>query len=154
MMRWVLRLLRFAMGGVFLYAAYTKLREPWLMFAMAIDAYQLLPEWAVLAVARTLPWFELALGLVLLSGYKMKYAAAAASGLLGAFFAVMVWAFLKGMNVDCGCFGAGDPLGPRTLIRDGILLAGALWLTVLAFRPVRAPATARDETPVLSAKNP
>lgn len=149
MMRWILRLLRFAMGGVFLYAAYTKLREPWLMFAMAIDSYQLLPEWAVLALARTLPWFELALGLVLLSGYGLKYAAAVASGLLGVFFAMMSWAFLKGMNVDCGCFGAGDPLGPRTLIRDGILLAGALLLTVLAFRPARAPA--REETPVLSA---
>jgi uncharacterized membrane protein YphA (DoxX/SURF4 family) len=54
--------LRVLLAVVFLYAAYTKLRQPWLLFAMSIDAYQILPQWAVLALGRTLPWMELLLG--------------------------------------------------------------------------------------------
>ena len=39
-LRLVLRLL---LGAVFVYAAYTKLRQSWLLFALSIDSYQLLP---------------------------------------------------------------------------------------------------------------
>ena len=41
-LRLVLRLL---LAAVFLYAAYTKLRVSWLVFAMSVDSYHLLPEW-------------------------------------------------------------------------------------------------------------
>src|SRR6188508_48370 len=58
--------LRVLLGAVFIYAAYTKLRQSWLLFALSIDSYQLLPEWAVFALARTLPWLELALGVLLI----------------------------------------------------------------------------------------
>ncbi len=127
-------LLRLLIGGVFLYAAYTKLKEPWLVFALSIDAYQLLPSPAVFFVARTLPWAELVLGLLLVSGIGLRYASAAGSALLGAFFAIMVRSYVKGLAIDCGCFGLGDTLGPKTLIRDGLLLAAAVGLSVLAFR--------------------
>ncbi len=58
---------RLALGGMFFYAAYTKLRHPWMLFAFSVSSYQLLPEWAVVAVARTVPWFELGLGLLLIT---------------------------------------------------------------------------------------
>jgi len=45
--RAVLLVLRIVLGAVFVYAAWTKIREPWQIFAMAIDAYGVLPEWAV-----------------------------------------------------------------------------------------------------------
>jgi hypothetical protein len=51
----VLLLVRLALGAVFVYAAWVKLREPWLLFAISIDNYQLLPQWGVELVARTLP---------------------------------------------------------------------------------------------------
>jgi uncharacterized membrane protein YphA (DoxX/SURF4 family) len=133
-MRWVLLALRLFLAAVFLYAAYTKLRDPWMMFAMSIDAYQILPEWAVLTLGRTLPWLELLLGLLLAVGLRLRYMAVSATVLLGAFFAIMLWAFAKGMAIDCGCFGPGDTIGPRTLVRDGILLAMSGVLTVLALQ--------------------
>ena len=40
-------ILRVALGAIFVYAAWIKLREPWALFAMAIDSYQVLPVWAV-----------------------------------------------------------------------------------------------------------
>ena len=126
--------LRLALAGVFLYAAYTKLRQPWLLFAMSIDSYQVLPEWAVLSLGRTLPWLELLLGLLLALGFGLRYVAAGATVLLAAFFALMLRAFIKGMGIDCGCFGLGEAISARTLMRDGLLVAGALALTVTTAR--------------------
>ena len=126
--------LRVFLGGAFLYAAWLKLREPWMLFAMAVDAYQLLPQWAVILVARTLPWAELLLGLLLIAGKWMRFTSAAVSALLAGFLAMMAFTYLKGMRIDCGCFGSGDQISPRTLARDGGLLAAALVLTIMSFR--------------------
>lgn len=132
--RVLLLLVRLALGAVFVYAAWIKLREPWLLFAMSIDAYQVLPQWAVLTVARTLPWAELALGLLLISGRWPRVSGTAASALLTVFFALMVRAYIRGETIDCGCFGPGEAISPWTLLRDGTLLGGAFLLAVMAFR--------------------
>ena len=129
--------LRIALGAVFVYAAWTKLREPWELFAMSIDAYKVLPYWAVLVVARTLPWAEMLIGLALMAGRWLRLSAAAASLLLLVFFGLMVRAYAKGMQIDCGCFGGGDTISLRTLARDGGLLAGYLLLTWMSFRSRR-----------------
>jgi len=132
-LRRAILVLRLVLGVIFVYAAWMKLKESYLIFAMAIDAYQLLPQWAVLTVARTLPWFELVVGVLLLVGYKVRYVAAAASALLVFFFAMMLRSYIQGQGIDCGCFGLGDPISPKTLIRDGSMLAAAVLLTVAAF---------------------
>jgi len=131
--RAVLTLLRVGLGLVFLYAAWLKLREPWALFAMAVDGYGVLPAWAVTVVARTLPWFEALLGALLIIGKWLRPAAAAASLLLAGFFVLMVRSHIAGMQIECGCFGPeGDPISRYTLIRDGVLLAASLLLTRLA----------------------
>jgi len=126
--------LRLFLAAVFLYAAYTKLRQPYLLFAMSIDAYQLLPEWAVLTLGRTIPWLELLLGILLATGYGLRYAAAGATLMLGLFFGVMLQAYVKGMGIDCGCFGLGEKISPFTLTRDGLLVALSFTLTLIASR--------------------
>ncbi len=133
-MRLFILVVRLFLAAVFLYAAYTKLRQPYLLFAMSIDAYQLLPEWAVLTLGRTIPWLELLLGVMLASGYGLRYAAAVATLLLGLFFGVMLQAYIKGMGIDCGCFGLGEKISPFTLTRDGLLVALAFTLAILATR--------------------
>jgi uncharacterized membrane protein YphA (DoxX/SURF4 family) len=124
--------LRLLLGAVFVYAAYTKLRQSWLLFALSIDSYQLLAEWAVYAVARTLPAAELALGILLIAGVWLRYLSIVAAAILSLFFSVMVVSYFRGAGIDCGCFGVGEPLSVRTLLRDGVLLAAALALAVLA----------------------
>jgi uncharacterized membrane protein YphA (DoxX/SURF4 family) len=141
-------ILRIALGAIFVYAAWTKLREPWAMFAISIDSYQVLPAWAVELTARGLPWFELLLGVLLITGLLRRPAMLSTSLLLLVFFGLMIRALIKGMEIDCGCFGPGDRLSWVTLLRDGALLAGSLWLTVLALRrgpnlPARAAALPR-----------
>jgi putative oxidoreductase len=103
-------ILRLVLGAVFLYAAWTKLRASPLIFAMSVDSYQLLPEWAVLAVAYTLPWVELLVGILLLAGLWLRYAATAASAILVMFFALMLRSYVQGQGIDCGCFGVGEAI--------------------------------------------
>src|SRR5229473_1033953 len=125
-------LLRLALGAIFVYAAYTKLRQSWLLFALSIDSYQLLPEWGVLALARTLPWLEFAVGVLLTGGVWLRYTSVAATLLLALFFGVMVWSYARGAGIDCGCFGVGEALSLRTLARDGALLLASVVLIVLS----------------------
>lgn len=134
MKRRLVMALRVALGLMFIYAAYTKLRQPWLMFAMSIDAYQLLPEWAVLTIARGLPPFELLLGVLLCTGFWLRAASVAAAALLGCFFGIMLLSYGKGMGIDCGCFGLGEALTPKSLLRDGLLVAASVLLALLSFR--------------------
>jgi uncharacterized membrane protein YphA (DoxX/SURF4 family) len=142
-MRRLILALRLMLALVFLYAAYTKLRQPWMLFAMSIDAYQILPQWAVLLLGHWLPWIELLIGIFLAAGILLRYTAAASTGLLVVFFALMIRAFVKGMAIDCGCFGIGEAISARTLLRDGLLLVLSIALTILAARrPGRSPTAA------------
>ncbi len=125
--------LRIALGAVFVYAALVKLRLPWQLFAGAIADYKILPDWAVNPLARTLPWAELAIGLLIAAGWWLRTAATAASLLLAMFVALMVRAYAKGMEISCGCFGPGELISWRTLLRDGTLLAASLAVTWTAF---------------------
>ena len=126
--------LRLLLGAVFAYAAYTKLRQSYLLFALSIDSYQLLPEWAVLALARTLPWLELTLGMLLMAGAWLRYTSIVATGILTLFFSVMLWSYARGAGIDCGCFGVGEALSAKTLARDGALLVASVALIFLSRR--------------------
>ena len=127
-------ILRVILGGIFAYAAWLKLRDPWAVFAISIDSYQVLPFGAVEIVARGLPWLELLLGIVLVAGLWRGISATAASLLLAVFFLLMIRAMAKGMQIDCGCFGPGERLSWLTLLRDGALLASSLFVTAMALR--------------------
>ena len=136
-LRAVALLLRIALGGIFVYAAWSKLKDPWALFAMAIDSYQVLPMWAVEWLARTLPWIELLIGALLIVGRWMRISTAATSLLLLVFFGLMVRAHVKGIEINCGCFGPGEAISWKTLIRDGAMLAGSLLLTTVTFAEIQ-----------------
>jgi len=132
---------RVALGLIFLYAAYAKLhfegewhlRDYHFFFAMAIDSYKMLPISAVQIMARVLPWFELALGGLLIAGVAVRWIGSITSGLLLVFIGAMTRAKILGLEINCGCFGNNEKLGTATLIRDSSLLVLALAVTVGAF---------------------
>mgnify|MGYP000358806103 CR=1 FL=1 len=126
--------LRLILGLVFVYAGYAKLRQPWYVFAGMIDNYGVVPPSVSEVIARTLPSLEILLGLALLTGVCRKISSAAAVIILLPFFALMVWAYARGMKIDCGCFGPGQTLGPRTILRDAALVAASAWLMLLTWR--------------------
>ena len=72
---------RVVLGVVFVYSAFAKLHfegichlgDYHLLFAMVINSYAILPLWAVQWLARVLPWFELVLGVLLVSGVGLRW---------------------------------------------------------------------------------
>lgn len=130
---------RIVLGGIFVYAAYTKLRQPWMLFAMSLDSYHMMPSWAIEPVAHLMPWVEMVLGLLLLTGWMLPWVAAGASALLVVFIGAMISAQSRGLAIDCGCFGIGERLGPKTYLRDGLFIGLALAVTLGAFLSRRRP---------------
>ena len=89
-----------------------------------------------------MPWLELLVGVLLLFGIQTRAAASVATALLAVFFTTLLVLYLRGFQGDCGCFGPGEPLGPKTLARDGALLALSIWVTWHAFRRSKQAAVA------------
>jgi uncharacterized membrane protein YphA (DoxX/SURF4 family) len=123
------------LAGIFAYAGYAKLREPWPQFAVAINGFKLVPLNWLEPMAKWVPWAELILGLWVLSGILLRWSALAATAVLTLFFGVLIRSYAMGLEVDCGCFGAGaEPLGPLRLAEEAAMLALALVVSVVAFR--------------------
>jgi uncharacterized membrane protein YphA (DoxX/SURF4 family) len=130
---WVSTAARLVLGGVFLVAGWLKVIDPQSSVA-AVRAYRLLPDSVATMVGWGLPFAEVALGILLLAGIATRVAAAVAAVLLVVFMAAVVSAAVRGLSIDCGCFGGGGEVAPGQtaygieIVRDLGLLLLALWL--------------------------
>ncbi len=133
----VLLVLRFILGGIFIYASLDKIHHP-AAFAEAVYNYKILPAYLIDSTAIVLPWLELVIGLCLILGLWLPGASFLSSLLIGIFFVAILFNAARGLDVHCGCFSTsnstthGAPMG-WYLIRDGLflVLAGYLCFRVL-----------------------
>jgi hypothetical protein len=106
-LEWVCRI---AVAAIFLLAAVPKLLDP-LDFAKAITNYRVaIPPFGqdyVFAVAVFLPAFEAVIALALFFNRWKRTASLLASLLLVLFLILISQAVVRGLNIDCGCFGTG-----------------------------------------------
>lgn len=98
---------RLVLSGIFLYACADKMRHP-AAFAEAVFNYQILPSQLVNLAALTIPWLELLLGLLLLTGIWLPGALLGSSLLLTAFLAALAFNTARGLNISCGCFSTEE----------------------------------------------
>lgn len=149
-------ILRLALGGAFLFAAWIKMKDPLsrALFAIDLDAYQVIPLRYVQTVAWVVPVAEACFALLLIvcaigvllrpdnralkMGLRLSSVMICLS--LAVFIGAMSWAKLSGKNIDCGCFGPGEKISWKTMVRDGSMLAGAAFVTWTAFLPRRKTA--------------
>jgi len=153
-------------GCVFIAAAYGKMKPlpgfAWSwpsmrlslsMFAIQVDSYHILSPGLANAFAHFLPYYELALGLWLLSCIGQRFSGSLASLTLIVFMIAITSAYFRGLKIDCGC-GIGPPeeAGPAALARDGLkFLLPALLVTFGAFWLPRQPrATASASSSALA----
>lgn len=118
-----------ALGLVFVRSLASKLRRP-ANFAEVVDGYRLVP-------ARAAPWVAgaviLAEGFVvvaLLGGWQVMAGAVAVMALSAVFAIGTAINLRRGRAIDCGCFGEGEKISPRSLQRLGLVGAGAALLTI------------------------
>ncbi len=125
----LLALGRIALGGLFLYAASTKIPDM-AAFASEIANYRAFPPPAIPLLGAWVVGLELLVGLALALGIAARGAAAVTSGLLLVFIAVLSQALLRGIDLQCGCFGGTEPASWATVGRDAVMLAGAVTVAV------------------------
>jgi uncharacterized membrane protein YphA (DoxX/SURF4 family) len=63
-------------------------------------------------VAATLPYLEVSLGVLLVLGFATRLAAALSAALLLVFIGGVISAAVRGLSIDCGCFGGGGTVAP------------------------------------------
>lgn len=126
---------RLILGGVFIAAGIPKALDPG-AFAVAIRSYELgLPEWFVSFSAYALPYAEILLGLYLIVGLFTKPAAWTTNILMLVFILALLQGAIRGLEIDCGCFGAGEEASNLWLafLRDVGLVALGMHI---AFAPL------------------
>ena len=130
---WLATAARLLLGGVLVVAGALKLPDP-AEAVRAVRAYRLLPEALVGPVAFGLPVLEVLVGLALLAGVFVRTAAIATAVLMVVFLVGVSSAWVRGLQIDCGCFGGGGEVAagqtayPWEVARDTALLLVALAL--------------------------
>lgn len=131
-------LARWYLGWVFLAAAWHKIVDP-ASFALDIATYEMVPLWTINLMAITLPWIEVATGVLLFLGWRVRAACWLAGGMLVVFIIALGWALAQGLDTSCGCFastaGGADPITWRTILRDVAWLAIALYVGIFDRAP-------------------
>jgi uncharacterized membrane protein YphA (DoxX/SURF4 family) len=133
-------LARWVLGGIFIYASADKILNP-LAFAKIVHNYQILPAGLINLTAIFLPWLELLIGIALITGVWLQGSVAWATGLMGVFFATLLFNIARGLDIHCGCFSTSVEPGEEApmvwyLVRDGAILAlsGYLFLHTFILR--------------------
>ena len=130
--RWLGVALRLLVGVVLLYASWDKVQHPQ-AFAISVRAYELMPVSLSNLFALVVAWTELVAGAMLVMGVFVRPAAGAAFLLLALFTAALVTVVVRGMVIDCGCFGSGEDnhatVGLWMIGRNLVLLAAA-WFVI------------------------
>jgi putative oxidoreductase len=101
---WVCRI---ALAIVFLWAAYGKVRDPY-AFASSVYAYRVVPAGIATVTGVVMPALEIVASLALLSGILWRGGALVLAGMLLVFIAALFQAILRGIDINCGCFGQGS----------------------------------------------
>lgn len=139
---WVGLVARLVLGVVLVVSGYLKVGSLE-SSAEAVRAFKILPYDLANLVGYVLPVLELAIGALLVLGLFTRIAGIAGALLMVAFLIGIVSVWVRGISIDCGCFGGGGVVAPEDtnylwdVVRDvGLLLCG-VWLAV---RP-RTPAS-------------
>ena len=105
--RWLVLFCQVVIALVFLLAAITKIGDS-AVFARQIHHYRILPLGLENLVAITLPWIELLLALAILLRIQPRAGSAVGAGLMALFLAIVATAVVRGLDIECGCFGTAD----------------------------------------------
>jgi len=122
---------RLALGGLFVYAGVVKVLDP-LDFAQNIRNYRLVGQSLSFMAAVVLPWLEILAGVALAAGIWKRASALIISGLLVFFIVLTLVTIARGLDVECGCFGAlSRKSGFGVILEDlGMLFMGLCLLFV------------------------
>lgn len=126
--KWVILATRIIIGGIFIYASIDKIAHPD-AFARIIHNYRLFPPSLINVIAIIVPWVELISGALLIIGWKCKAANLIIGGMLTVFIITLTISYIRGININCGCFSTASSTKSDLLMRifeDTLMVIGCL----------------------------
>jgi uncharacterized membrane protein YphA (DoxX/SURF4 family) len=138
--QWLTLVFRLILGGVLLVAGALKVSDPY-SSATSVRAYQILPVDLANFLGFVLPFAEVAIGIFLIVGIWVRLNALAGGALMVMFIIAIGQAWIRGISLDCGCFGKGGLLETDELPvwNYTIEIARDIVLAVFAFYIYRFP---------------
>jgi len=95
---------RIIIGGIFLVSGLAKISDP-VRLLFTLRDFKLFPEIIVPFTAIYLPWLEFILGLLIIVGLLYRTSSLMLAFLNFAFMLAILSVIIRGMEIDCGCFG-------------------------------------------------
>jgi protein-disulfide isomerase/uncharacterized membrane protein YphA (DoxX/SURF4 family) len=134
---WAGLVIRIALAAIWTWAAWSKIGNPRL-FVQAVRAYDATPEWLSKGIGYGLPVLELSLAVLLVAGLITRYAAVVSAALFIVFLIGISQAAIRGIKLECGCFGGGGQSSTTSYTLDILRDVGLL---ILAAYLIRWPLT-------------
>ena len=114
-LNWTLRLI---LAGTFVYAAIIKIVFP-NEFFNSVRNYQLIPDYLSYVTAYFLPAFEIVVAILILTKRFFTISTLCITFMLLIFILAISSAWVRGLDINCGCFGSGAPEGyEMAILRD------------------------------------
>ena len=122
--------LRVLMGAWFVYAGGLKIFVAGLdRFVVDIENYRLVSGQLAVVVGYSIPWFEVVGGLCFMLGILRKGAWWVMFGLVLAFTISVGSAWLRGLDISCGCLGGSEKISYwRKAVEFTVYLAALGWI--------------------------
>lgn len=125
---------RIIIGIIFLSAGLAKISDP-IRFIFTLREFRLFPEVIVPFTAVYLPWLEFILGLFMILGILYRASSLILACLNIIFGFAILSVIIRGMEIDCGCFGLladilkiPDLADTKALIRNLLFIGICLYI--------------------------
>ncbi|NLI16086.1 MAG: DoxX family membrane protein [candidate division Zixibacteria bacterium] len=135
--KWVVLAIRVIIGGIFIYDSIDKIIHPE-AFARIVHNYRLFPPSLINIIAIVVPWIELISGALLIVGWRYKAANLIIGGMLTAFIIALSISYIRGININCGCFSTSASSKSDLLMRifeDIMMVTGCIIIGIASKNP-------------------
>ena len=130
-------LFRILLGLIFLFAGIAKISDP-VRFIFTLREFDLFSEAVIPFMVLYLPWLEFILGLFLILGLLYRASAFLLACLNTMFAIAILTVVVRGMEIDCGCFGMfadvlkiPDSADIKAVIRNVIFIGISVYIFIV-----------------------
>jgi uncharacterized membrane protein YphA (DoxX/SURF4 family) len=124
------RLLIMGFGFLLVFSSLDKITHP-VAFAGMVENYQVIGKSLSLWVAVWLPATEILLGFMLILGLWTEAGLLLNAALMSGFLLLVSQAYLRGLDIECGCYGGeGSTIGPFKILQNLFLAGLSIWLWI------------------------
>lgn len=132
-MKTVRLIVRLAFGAIFIWSGIAKLKDP-ISFADAVRNFEMVGDPIAPALALLIPCFEIVAGILTMAGFLWRGSVLSLLVSLIVFTTALVIAWIRGLDISCGCFGGtGQANYPVLVFRNAGLFGVGLFL-IAAFK--------------------